>query len=1028
MPPIKPLILLPDRFLKRIPLRTTLIVPFVLQILAAVGLVGYLSFRNGQQAVNQLAGQLRSEMSARVEGELKSYLDSPHGFNRINAATFAEGQFDMENGSNAVQFLRQVQVSDFIYASYCGNQQGQFLAAFRYIEGGQSQIVMGVSNAASRYNLEFYSMGATGNQGSSVRRFRPYDPRKRPWYKAAVAAKRPIWSEVYLDFATGLPTITASEPVYGQNNGLLGVCATDVVLLQEFRQFLANLSIGNSGIAFVMDRSGALLSSSTDEPLTQGEGESMTLLQAVDSSKPLIRETAKYLQAQFGGDFSAIQQAQQLDFKLDGGRLSNAGERQFVEVLPFKDERGLDWLIVIAIPESDFMSQIYANTRNTILLCIAALAIASAIGILTARWVTKPLLELNRAAKDIAEGNLDRTVRIQRSDEVGELARSFNNMTAQLRESFETLETKNAELQHLDKLKDEFLANTSHELRTPLNGMIGIAESMIDGATGKLTELQERNLWMIAQSGHRLSNLVNDILDFSKLKHKNIELQLKPVSLREVVEVVLTLSHPLVGSKNLQLINAVPPDLPAAEADENRLQQILHNLIGNAVKFTPSGTIKVSAELMQQETEPQLAITVSDTGIGIPADKLDRIFEAFEQAEGSTAREYGGTGLGLAVTKQLVELHHGELRVKSTVGAGSQFTFTLPVSEQEVNPTPEVSTFRIRRAAALAESLEQVSSPTALLDSSTSSQTSGAVVLIVDDEPVNLQVLVNHLSLYDYSIVQASNGEEALALIDQGLRPAIVLLDVMMPKMTGYEVTQRLRKRYPATDLPIVLLTAKTQVSDLVIGLNLGANDYLTKPISRDELLARIRTHLNLSQLREALRIEESKYRMIFENAIEGIFQSSPEGRFLSVNPAYALLFGYSSPEEMLAAVQEISQQIYVDGERRKEFKRLLAEQGEIRDFEYEAYRRDQSKIWVSVWARVVKDSQGNVLYYEGNCINITQRKQKEESLKQQLRELQFEIDHSQRVRQVTAISKTNYFQQLLAEADNLRYSDDSED
>ncbi len=276
-------------------------------------------------------------------------------------------------------------------------------------------------------------------------------------------------------------------------------CATDVVLLQELRQFLANLSIGDSGIAFVMDRSGALLSCSTDEPLTTGEGENMAMLQAVDSSDRLIQATTHYLQQNFG-NFDAIQTPQQLDFRLPGkGANLRGGERQFVEVLPFTDSWGLDWLIVITVPESDFMAQINANTCNTILLSIVALAIATGVGILTARWVIRPLLELNHAAKDIAQGKWDNQVNIQRSDEVGELANSFNAMAAQLQASFHSLEAKNAELQRLDKFKDEFLANTSHELRTPLNGMIGIAESMIDGATGKLTELQERNLWMTSR-------------------------------------------------------------------------------------------------------------------------------------------------------------------------------------------------------------------------------------------------------------------------------------------------------------------------------------------------------------------------------------------------------------------------------------------------------------------------------------------------------------------------------------------------
>lgn len=1018
-----------QRLLSHVPLRTVLIVPFVLQILGAVGLVGYLSFRNGQQAVNELASQLRSEMSARIEGELEGYLESPHEFNRLNGATFAQGQFDMKNGSNAAQFLRQLKVSDFAFASYCGDVRGQWLGSMRYESETLSTLALIASNADSDHNFTFYQIDPNGNKGGEIERLRPYDPRQRPWYQEAVAAEQPIWSDVYLDFAIGLPTITASEPVYGERGRLLGVCATDIVLLQDIRQFLADLSIGDSGIAFVMDRSGTVLSSSTDEPLTQGEGEEMTLLQATDSSDPLIRATARYLQQRFGS-FEAIKSPQQLNFKLAGDGLNlTGGERQFLEVLPFQDPRGLDWLIVVAVPESDFMGQIYANTRNSILLCIVALAIATGVGILTARWVIRPLLELNNAAKDIAKGELDRKVEIQRSDEVGELANSFNAMAAQLQDSFQNLEAKNAELEHLDKLKDEFLANTSHELRTPLNGMIGIAESMIDGATGKLTEIQERNLWMVAQSGHRLSNLVNDILDFSKLKHKGIELQLKPVSLRDLVEVVLTLSQSLVGTKQLTLINEVSPDLPAAQADENRLQQILYNLVGNAVKFTRSGTVKVSAEVIppsaDQDTD-MLAVTIADTGIGIPEEKLERIFEAFEQAEGSTGREFGGTGLGLAVTKQLVELHQGKLSVTSTVGAGSQFTFTLPVAQGK-SPDgayqPSVSTTRLRRAANLAD--PSVSGGSAIADSAPSPESSGSVVLVVDDEPVNLQVLANHLSLHDYSIVQASNGEDALRLIEQGLKPSIILLDVMMPKMTGYEVTQRLREQYPATDLPIVLLTAKTQVADLVTGLAAGANDYLTKPIAREELLARIRTHLNLSQLREALQIEESKYRSMFENAVEGIFQSSPDGQLLNVNPAYAELFGYDSPAAMLQSIQEVSGQLYVDPLRRNEFKRLLNEQGEIRDFEFQAYKQDRIPIWVSVWARAVKDAQGAVLYYEGNCIDITERKQQEESWKRQLQELQIEIDHKQRARQVAEITSTDYFQQLIAEADDLRNFDD---
>ena len=255
----------------------------------------------------------------------------------------------------------------------------------------------------------------------------------------------------------------------------------------------------------------------------------------------------------------------------------------------------------MVIPEADFMEQINANTHTTILLCIAALILATGAGIITAKSVIQPLLRLNIAAKEIAQGKLEQTVEIERSDELGELATSFNSMAKQLQESFAALESKNADLQRLDKLKDEFLANTSHELRTPLNGMIGIAESMIDGATGETTEIQRKNLLMIALSGHRLSNLVNDILDFSKLRHKNIELQLKPVGMREIADIVMMFSKSLVCRKNLQLINNISPDFPPANADENRLQQILHNLVSNAIKFTTEGHVEISAKLVTNQ-------------------------------------------------------------------------------------------------------------------------------------------------------------------------------------------------------------------------------------------------------------------------------------------------------------------------------------------------------------------------------------------------------------------------------------------
>jgi signal transduction histidine kinase/CheY-like chemotaxis protein len=417
------------------------------------------------------------------------------------------------------------------------------------------------------------------------------------------------------------------------------------------------------------------------------------------------------------------------------------------------------------------------------------------------------------------------------------------------------LDKKNAELLRLDQLKDDFLANTSHELRTPLNGIIGLADSLLDGAAGPVNAKMGDNLGMVAQSGRRLLNLVNDLLDFSKLKHQNIELREKEVYLHGLVDAVLAVTRAPLGESEVELINDVPEDLPPALADEDRVQQILHNLIGNAVKFTESGSVTIAASFVGD----RLRVDVIDTGIGIPGDKLEDIFKSFEQVDGSIERTYGGTGLGLTITRQLVQLHGGEVEVSSTVGEGSMFSFTLPRASgyAEVSasgehliiaePEPEPSAHPIRDELRAADDAEAEVARRATTETHFR-------ILIVDDEPVNLQVLDNHLTLQGFEVRRAASGQEALEALEDGFHPDAIVLDVMMPRMSGYEVTRRVREKYAAQEIPVVLLTAKTQPRDIVEGLTAGANDYVTKPFSKTELVARLRTHLRLSKMNAAAR------------------------------------------------------------------------------------------------------------------------------------------------------------------------------
>jgi len=383
-------------------------------------------------------------------------------------------------------------------------------------------------------------------------------------------------------------------------------------------------------------------------------------------------------------------------------------------------------------------------------------------------------------------------------------------------------------------------------------------------------------------SGRRLNELVDNILDFAKLKNHKLELQLQSVGLRSIVEVILTVCEPLTAGKDLQLINVIAPELPLVLADENRLQQILYNLIGNAIKFTESGIVEISAKIVDTDGETplgvslsnlppsspdfQIAVTVSDTGIGIPAANLDRIFEAFEQGDGSTVRQYGGTGLGLTLSKQFVELHGGKIYAASQVGIGSHFTFTLPISPETIHPSePAINPQPVTKTNGLESKNNRIKNyltsnlklpqavPNAAYQADVPLQVEQFKLLIVDDDPINLQVLNNHLSLQNYSVIQALNGEQALSILESGQQHFdLIILDIMMPRMSGYEVCAKLREKYPSHELPVVMLTAKNQVSDLIVGFQFGANDYLSKPFSKDELLTRIKSHINLSKTNSA--------------------------------------------------------------------------------------------------------------------------------------------------------------------------------
>ncbi len=416
-------------------LRTVLIVPFVLQIFAAVGIVGYLSFRNGQQAVNEVATQLRQEISDRISERVQAYMTFPQQLNQFKANAFELGDLNLQDSPRIQRhFWKQLQTFDTVSVTYIATPGGDFIAARRTNDG---TFLLQERSEFTEGNMNYYAANNQGEPTNLVKVKPKFDPRVRPWYTAAAEAKTATWSKIYADFTSKGLGITAAQPLYNASGELQAVFGTDL-LFSQVNEFLGKLKIGKSGQTFIIERSGALITTSTTDLVYLIKGEETERIQAIDSKNPVISLTTKYLQESFG-NLNNIQQTQRLNFKIKD-------QLQFLQVTPLRDNKGLDWLIVVIIPEADFLEQINANNRTTIWLCIAALTGAIVVGILTARWVTKPILYLNETAKNITKGQWGKIVEINRNDEVGELANSFKSMAEQLQVSFAEMQALNMEL------------------------------------------------------------------------------------------------------------------------------------------------------------------------------------------------------------------------------------------------------------------------------------------------------------------------------------------------------------------------------------------------------------------------------------------------------------------------------------------------------------------------------------------------------------------------------------------------------
>ena len=540
-----------------------------------------------------------------------------------------------------------------------------------------------------------------------------------------------------------------------------------------------------------------------------------------------------------------------------------------------------------------------ATTRAlnfTVGISLAAIAFGSVAAWLIGFGVSRPIRSMARGMRELAEGNLDVEIEVEeRADEiqemseavqvfrssmvrVRELAEEQRQAAAEVREARDALETLNQELElkveertaelakareaaeTANRAKSTFLANMSHELRTPMNAILGYSEMLMEEAEDDGNEGYIADLKKIHQSGGHLLSLINDVLDLAKIESGKMEALAEDFEVAGLIEEVGTTARPLMDKNENELLIECDAGIGTAHQDVTKLRQSLLNLLSNAAKFTHEGTVTLRAQRKPEAGGDWLVLAVQDTGIGIPVDKLDKVFDEFDQAEDSTTRNYGGTGLGLPISRRFCRMLGGELLVESQPGSGSTFTIRIPCI------LPEVEETAADGAGRAAEAPKKQATPSAATTvTSWPDAKAGSTVLVIDDDDEAREIIERLLTRDGFVVATARSGEEGLRLA-HSLEPAVITLDVMMPEMDGWAVLRSLKADPELHEIPVVMLT---MVDDEARGYSLGATDYLVKPVDRDRLRDVVSRYRKTEESHTALVVDDDPAaREIVGNAL----------------------------------------------------------------------------------------------------------------------------------------------------------------
>ena len=797
-------------------IRGIISISFIVLMVITLITIGYIIFSNWNTSSKSTILKMENAANNDIFEKIEELINLTYRMNANNHTIIENGIVDINNPTERDAFFAGLikYSNEKIYSISYGLENGDYYGARR---NRNNEIEIYRSNAETNDHSFYYSVKEDLTEDQFVEDFGEFDPRKRDWYLTAKNIGKPIYAPLYQHFIKNDLVLTSAYPIYNKKGNFQGVLGTRITL-SSLNDYLKEIVKSRMATAYVVERnSGELVANSLDQPSFQLLADNTYKRISIDTieNKAILDAYENYKKT---AENKVIE-------KTDDGNLH-------IKLTEYKQE-GIDWLIITAIPDNQFTAEINENIRTAILLSLLALLLSIIIYKKITDVILKPINNLIDIAENFSKGKLHQRAKIYKNDEIGKLSRVFNIMAEELDKHINHLEEKvkertseiekaNIELKYAkieaDKANDaksEFLANMSHEIRTPLNAVIGISELLSNTIED---EKQQNYMKTINNAGNSLLLIINDILDLSKIESGKMELNFKPIKLHAIFKEIETIFMQEVHRKEIEFFVEIPNHIPEMILfDEVRIRQILLNLIGNAVKFTENGYVKLSIQATPsfKHNHVDLHLSIEDTGIGIPENEKERIFQAFTQISGQSIKKYGGTGLGLSITKKLVEMMNGKISLESEVNKGSQFLleFTnVQIVDVQLLPEETESSYYWKYKHL------------------------GTTILVVDDNKSHRIFLKELLSSIGIRVLQAESGFEAIKVCELE-KPDLIISELVMPLMDGMDLFTKLKQNPLTSGIPIIALSSDLPETSKFDG-------YLNKPVNIDQLLCKILTFI----------------------------------------------------------------------------------------------------------------------------------------------------------------------------------------